>query len=103
MEAGGRLVVIFRAIRPHQYRLSHMHAGVHNLSAPSSRNLHLGRHILMGDQGFDFAAETLFIKLERRLALPVELKIWLQLHGLLLSEISDLRNQPASIVQTRLY
>jgi hypothetical protein len=52
----------------------------------------------MGDQGFDFAAETLFIKLERRLALAVELKIWLQLHGLLLSEISDLRNQPAFIV-----
>src|ERR1700722_8486194 len=103
MEAGWRLVIVSLAVRPHQYRLSHMHGGVHNLRAPSSRNLHLGRHVLMGDQGFDFAAETLFIKLERRLALPVELKIWLQLHGLLLSEISDLRNQPAFIIRTRLY
>ena len=80
-----------------------MHGGVHNLRAPSSRNLHLGRHILMGDQGFDFAAETLFIKLERRLALAVELEDTVAIAWSTPLGISDLKNQPASIVHTRLY
>jgi len=51
------------------------------------------RRTLVGNHGFDFAAQTLLVKLECGLALAVEMKIRIHSHNVLLTigpDFSDL-------------
>src|SRR5216683_2141283 len=82
-EAFCLLVPLGRRVGPHQYLVAHHQAGMKDLIASFSR--HLIRHwrAAVGHHHYYFAAETLLIELERRLALAVESQIGVHLHGAL--------------------
>src|SRR5437870_4919524 len=58
-----------------------------NLFAPFRWHTLLRWSPFVGQHGFDFSAKTFFIKLECSLALAVESKVRIQLHGALLSPL----------------
>src|SRR5437868_14427588 len=89
VERDGKALRFFIALRrrvgTHQHLIAHSQAGVHDFFAPFRWHMLFRWSTLVGEHGFDFAAKTFFIELERSLALAVKSKIRIQLHGALLS------------------
>ena len=62
-----------------------------DLVAPLSRHMFRGGRFGMGHHAFDLATQHPLIKLEGRLSLSAEEKIWIQLHVTLLWAIDDVK------------
>src|SRR3989442_7585275 len=77
-------IVPRRSVGAHQYAVAGSEAGMHDFIAPVSGHVFLRRRTRVREHCYDFAAETLLIELECRLALAVERKVSIQLHSALL-------------------
>src|SRR6266481_4411593 len=75
------LIAIRRGVHAHQYLVADYQSRVDDLATPFRGYLIRNGRALVGNHGFDFAAEALLVELERSLAVAVEMKVGIQLHG----------------------
>ena len=80
-EALRLLKAVRRSVRTHKHLIANGQAGMQDLAAPLCRHS-VGRgRAFMRNHGFNLAAQTFGVKLEGVLALTVEEKIRIYLHG----------------------
>src|SRR5579883_1951441 len=81
------LISLRRRIRTHQYLVTQIQPGMHDLAPPGGRDIVHHRGIGIGDHGLYFCTQILFVKSKGLFALAFKKDICMDLHGLLLWQI----------------